>query len=75
MRTPRIVPSWPRRKALLDTLTPVTDALLRNPPAADWLMWRGTYATLSYSPLDQINKTHRAQSWRRVDLGAAAQCQ
>ena len=45
------------RKALLNTLTPVTDALLRNPPAADWLMWRGTYATLSYSPLDQISKT------------------
>jgi alcohol dehydrogenase (cytochrome c) len=45
------------RQALLERLTPVSDALLRSPPAADWLMWRGTYATLSYSPLDQINKT------------------
>jgi alcohol dehydrogenase (cytochrome c) len=44
------------RKALLDRLTPVSDAMLRAPPAADWLMWRGTYATLAYSPLDQINK-------------------
>jgi len=43
------------RKALLGRLTPVSDAMLRDPPAADWLMWRGTYATLAYSPLDQIN--------------------
>ena len=45
------------RSALLARLTPVTDALLRSPPAADWLMWRGSYATLSYSPLGQINKS------------------
>jgi len=45
------------RKALLDKLTPVSDAMLRSPAAADWLMWRGTYATLGYSPLDQINKS------------------
>jgi alcohol dehydrogenase (cytochrome c) len=44
------------RKMLLDKLTPVSDEMLRNPAAADWLMWRGTYATLGYSPLDQINK-------------------
>jgi alcohol dehydrogenase (cytochrome c) len=45
------------RKILLDRLTPVSDAMLRDPAAADWLMWRGTYATLGYSPLDQINKS------------------
>jgi len=45
------------RKALLDRITPVSDAMLRNPAAGDWLMWRGTYATLGYSPLDQINKS------------------
>jgi alcohol dehydrogenase (cytochrome c) len=44
------------RKILLDRLSPVSDAMLRKPAAADWLMWRGTYATLGYSPLDQINK-------------------
>ncbi|HTV79966.1 MAG TPA: PQQ-binding-like beta-propeller repeat protein [Steroidobacteraceae bacterium] len=43
-------------RALLDKLTPVTDAMLRTPPAADWLMWRGTYATQAYSPLAQINR-------------------
>jgi alcohol dehydrogenase (cytochrome c) len=42
---------------LLARLTPVSDAMLRSPPAADWLMWRGTYATQSYSQLKQINKS------------------
>jgi alcohol dehydrogenase (cytochrome c) len=45
-----------RQKSLLDAITPVTDAMLRSPAASDWLMWRGTYDTLGYSPLDQINK-------------------
>ncbi len=44
------------RKAFLDKVTPVSDAMLRAPAAADWLMWRGTYETLGYSPLEQINK-------------------
>ena len=39
-------------------LTPVTDDMLRNPPAADWLMWRRTYDGYGYSPLDQINKSN-----------------
>src|SRR5258705_851335 len=39
-------------------LTPVTDAMLRNPPPGDWLMWRRTYDGWGYSPLDQINKTN-----------------
>ncbi len=37
-------------------MTPVTDAMLHDPPAADWLMWRRTYNGWGYSPLDQINK-------------------
>src|ERR1700754_802887 len=37
-------------------LKPVTNDMLRNPPAADWLMWRRTYDGFGYSPLDQINK-------------------
>jgi alcohol dehydrogenase (cytochrome c) len=37
-------------------LKPVTDAMLRNPPTSDWLMWRRTYDGYGYSPLDQINK-------------------
>jgi alcohol dehydrogenase (cytochrome c) len=39
-------------------LTLVTDAMLRNPPASDWLMWRRTYDGYGYSPLDQINKSN-----------------
>ena len=35
-------------------LTPVTDAMLRQPPAADWLTWRRTLDNHGYSPLDQI---------------------
>ena len=40
----------------IKNLTPVTDAMLRDPPAGDWLMWRRTYNAWGYSPLDQINK-------------------
>ncbi len=35
-------------------LTPVTDAMLANPPPADWLMWRGTFDSWGYSPLEEI---------------------
>ena len=37
-------------------LTLVTDAMLRDPPPSDWLMWRRTYNGWGYSPLDQVNK-------------------
>jgi alcohol dehydrogenase (cytochrome c) len=40
----------------MQNLSPVTDAMLRNPPPGDWLMWRRTYDAWGYSPLDQINK-------------------
>jgi alcohol dehydrogenase (cytochrome c) len=54
------------QQSLLARLTPVSDGLLRNPPASDWLMWRGTYATQSYSPLQQIDKNtvrHLGVAW------------
>jgi len=35
---------------------PVTDALLRNLPAADWLMIRGNYQAWNYSELDAITR-------------------
>ena len=35
--------------------TPVTDAMLTNPPEGDWLVGRGNYAGWSYSPLKQID--------------------
>src|SRR3984893_6432925 len=46
----------PQATNLAAGLTPVTDAMLRNPPASDWLMWRRTYNGWGYSPLDQITK-------------------
>src|SRR5260370_22146438 len=39
-------------------LNAVTDAMLRSPPASDWLMWRRTFDGYGYSPLDQINKNN-----------------
>ena len=39
-------------------ITPVTDAMLRNPPPGDWLMWRRTYNAWGYSPLEQISKAN-----------------
>jgi len=47
------------------TMTPVTDAMLRDPPASDWLMWRRTYNGWGYSPLDQINKGQRSRTCGR----------
>jgi alcohol dehydrogenase (cytochrome c) len=42
-------------------LTPVTDAMLRNPDPADWLMWRRTLNSWGYSPLDQIDRGNVAR--------------
>jgi alcohol dehydrogenase (cytochrome c) len=42
----------------LQKISPVTDALLDNPPASDWLIWRRTYDDFGFSPLKQINKTN-----------------
>ena len=36
------------------SFTPVTDELLRSPPAEDWLTWRRTRDNQGYTPLDQI---------------------
>ena len=35
--------------------SPVTDERLLSPEAENWLMYRGTYDSHGYSPLDQIN--------------------
>ena len=39
-------------------LAPVTDAMIQNPDPSDWLTWRRTLDTWSYSPLDQIDSTN-----------------
>ncbi len=42
----------------LEELTPVSDAMLDDPPADDWLVWRRTHANLGHSPLTQIDKNN-----------------
>lgn len=42
----------------LDSLTPVTDAMLLDPPADDWLNWRRTRDAFGHSPLTQIDKSN-----------------
>ncbi len=37
-------------------LSPVTDALLADPPPGDWLSWRRTRDGHGYSPLDQVTR-------------------
>ncbi len=44
--------------ALLNAMSPVTEAMLRQPPAADWLNWRRSDDGFGYSPLTQINGTN-----------------
>ena len=52
------LPPVPARRNPLDGIRPVTDAMLRNPDAGDWLLWRRTYDASGYSPLDAIDKTN-----------------
>ena len=54
---------------------PVTNDMLRNPPAEDWLSWRRTQGLWGYSPLDQINRRNVSQLrlvWARP-LGVGVQ--
>ena len=43
-------------KGDIQNYVPVTDDMLRNPPAGDWLMVRRNYQGWSYSPLTQITR-------------------
>ena len=61
-------------KGEVKTFVPVTDAMLANPPAGDWLMIRRNYQAWNNSPLKQINtgnvKTLRlVWSWAMVEGG------
>jgi alcohol dehydrogenase (cytochrome c) len=42
----------------LNTLTPVTNDMLLDPPAEDWLVWRRTHANLGHSPLSEITPSN-----------------
>jgi len=45
-------------KGNIQNYQPVTEAMMLNPPASDWLMYRRNYQGWSYSPLDQINTSN-----------------
>ena len=55
-RRRRCRPPPSRRRTPADDFAPVTDAILQDPPADDWLMWRRTLDGWGYSPLDQIDR-------------------
>ena len=41
-------------------LTPVTDAMLADPPPGDWLSWRRTRDSHGYSPLEHVTRDNVA---------------
>ncbi len=45
-------------QSVADGYTPVTEAMLLDPPPEDWPMWRRTYGHWGHSPLDQIDTTN-----------------
>ncbi|MBZ5579306.1 MAG: PQQ-binding-like beta-propeller repeat protein [Acidobacteriia bacterium] len=52
------LPPAPKKANPLDTLTPVTDSLLQNPPPGEWLTWRRGFDYQGFSPLKQITKAN-----------------
>ncbi len=50
------VPAWPGHANPLDHYTPVTEAMISNPPPGEWLSWRRGHEGRGFSPLTQINK-------------------
>ncbi len=52
------LPPAPKRVNPLDKITAVTDTLLQNPPAGEWLTWRRGFDYQGFSPLKQITKSN-----------------
>ena len=50
------LPPLPSRINPLDRFTPVTDAVLQDPPDGDWLTWRRSFDAQGFSPLAQITR-------------------
>jgi alcohol dehydrogenase (cytochrome c) len=42
----------------LESVTSVSDTLLRDPPASEWLLWRRTYDDHGFSPLAEITRNN-----------------
>ena len=51
-------PPAPGRPNPLEAIQPVTDAMLRDVAAGDWLLWRHTYDAFGFSPLETINRAN-----------------
>ena len=58
---PRRRPTRFVNRAVERPLTPVTDALLQDPPPGDWLSWRRTRDSHGYSPLDRVTRDNVGQ--------------
>jgi PQQ-dependent dehydrogenase (methanol/ethanol family) len=70
--------SWPQVRSVdlqllaqgtVENFSPVTGAMLENPPDEDWLMFRRTYDGWGYSPLDQVNRDNVGElrlAWSRA---------
>src|SRR6185437_3140721 len=43
------------RKKVLTEIKPVTEEMLQHPADGDWLVWRGNYQNLAFSPLKKIS--------------------
>ena len=56
-------------RAPLDRLTPVTDAMLRNPSPNDWLNWRRTDNGWGHSPLESDQPRERQGPPGGLDVG------
>jgi alcohol dehydrogenase (cytochrome c) len=54
------LPPAPSKPSPLDKLTPISEALLNNPPPGDWLTWRRTYDDVGFSPLKDIDRGNAA---------------
>jgi len=52
------LPPAPVRANPLEKITPVSDAMLQNPVAGDWLTWRRGFDYQGFSPLKQIGKAN-----------------
>jgi len=50
------LPRWSPPESPLAQVEPVTDAMLADPPARDWLVWRRKWDGQGFSPLAQINR-------------------
>jgi alcohol dehydrogenase (cytochrome c) len=52
------LPAWPAAPSPLERIAPVSDTMLNNPPAGEWLTWRRSNDNLGFSPIRQITSNN-----------------